>query len=66
MNGYDKFKHQVWNMMEPDLCLQNGVLHRFPVIALEEMNEMSPHHPPRPPGPVGGRGRQPLISYNWL
>ena len=42
MNGYDKFKHQVWNMMEPDLCLQNGVLHRFPVIALEEMNEMSP------------------------
>ena len=42
MNGYDKFKHQVWNMMEPDLCLRNGVLHRFPVIALEEMNEMSP------------------------
>jgi hypothetical protein len=24
--GYDKLKHQVWNMMEPDLCLENGGL----------------------------------------
>ena len=48
-------------MMEPDLCLQNGVLHRFPVIALEDMN---PHHRPRPPGP--GVGGQVLVINGML